>query len=107
MMKLLRDTSGLAAAEYAMILLFIAIPMMLASLALKPSIGGAMDWTYTTDPAGKVYHCTANCRYDEQDYCLAINDHVNNLDQPAPVFSPALPASDKPQCGLSGVGPNG
>lgn len=105
MIRLLKDTRGLAAAEYALILLFIAIPMLIASLTLDPALGGLMDWTYTTDHNGKVYHCTANCHYDEQDYCLAINDHVNGLTNS--VFSPALPASDKPQCGLSGVGPNG
>lgn len=100
-MRLLKDTSGASAAEYALIVTFVAVPMLLASLVLDPSIGGAMDYTYTTDHNGKVYHCTANCKYDEQDYCLAINDHLNGLTNS--VFSPALPASDKPQCGVSGA----
>lgn len=101
MLRLLKDTSGASASEYALILLFVGIPTLLASLALDPSLGGLMDWTYTTDHNGKVYHCTANCHYDEQDYCLAINDHLNN--ETNSVFSPALPASDQAQCGLSGA----
>lgn len=93
-MRLIRDESGAAAAEYGLILACLGGVIALASLGLGAASSTAMDWRHTTGPDGVVHTCTANCKFIYQDYCQTIHDIGTGMATPAPTFVPALPSSD-------------
>lgn len=89
-MRLFRDTRGASAAEYALIVAIIGAPLAIAALVFGDRIGNVMPNTSRVyGPGGTIYTCTANCQYEDLNYCSA---HRPQPGEPGPVFSPALPA---------------
>lgn len=91
LLRLLKDRSGAAAAEYALILAVIGGSIVLASQALGGAIQRAGE-IQTIGPGGTAYRCTSNCQYDYKDYCALVS-HKN--DASPPVTVPALPSGAK------------
>lgn len=91
---LLRDESGAAAAEYALILGALGVGIALASMALGVSIRPLMSIT-AYGPGGVAYVCTANCQEDFKDYCAAVAAMNEPPSMNPPTFSPALPSGAK------------
>lgn len=88
---LLRDQRGAAAAEYALLLAIVGGTMALASTALGGAVSNA-GAIQATGADGKVYTCTANCQFNDQDICWAM--WRSKEETPAPTFTPALPATN-------------
>lgn len=96
-MHLLRDKSGVAAAEYALIVAVIGGAMAIAALVLGDSLSKAVPNAASFyGPNGVKYTCTANCQFEDLNFCSAHRESVGRPE--GPVFSPALPPVDPAFC---------
>lgn len=69
LMRLLRNKRGDVAAEYALIVALIAVPVGLASMVLWPAIALQAS-IHAIGPDGRAYVCKDKCMFEYYDYCL-------------------------------------